>query len=244
MSNPKEFLVFQHVPHEHPGLLSDLARENGIDLHIVKLWEPYTLPQVSEYGALIIMGGPMGVNDPREAYPSKEHELILIRQALEQKIPILGICLGSQLLAHALGADVHPNIIGGKKVKEVGYYTVDLTGEGFQSPLFRGFGSPIEVLQWHGDAFDLPKGATLLATGKDCKNQAFSHGNAYGLLFHFEFTPEMVEKQIRIDRAWIHRDNSVNEGIILYDANQKRELMERQCRHLFLNFLSMLEQPQ
>lgn len=244
MSRSKEFLVLQHVPYEHPGLLSDFARESGISLRIVKLWEPYTIPKISEYGALIIMGGPMSVYDSPSAYPSREDEIRIIKKALEQNVHILGICLGSQLLAHALGADVHPNIIDGKKVKEVGYYLVNLTGDGLQSRLFRGFSSPIEVLQWHGDVFDVPKGATLLAEGKGCKNQAFSYQNAYGLLFHFEFTPEMVEKQIEIDRGWIHQDHELDEDKLVEDAKHKRGSMERQCRQLFLNPLSIVEESQ
>ncbi len=85
-----------------------------------------------------------------EDYPSKKDELEFIKGALG-KIPIIGFCLGSQLLAHALGADVYPNMKDGKKVKEIGYYDVDLTNEGQKDQIFEGFTSPVTVLQWHGD---------------------------------------------------------------------------------------------
>src|SRR5579872_5007615 len=208
------FLVFQHVPHEHPGLISGFAKENNIDLEIVELWRPYSIPSVLDYDALIIMGGPMGVYEDSSAYPSKENEIKAIQEGLG-KVPMLGFCLGSELLAHALGANVYPNIQNGKKVKEIGYYQLDLTEEGLKSPLFKNFTSPIEVLEWHGDAFELPKKSTLLATSPLCHNQAFSYKNAYGLLFHFEFTPEMIAKQIEVDKTWIHEDLEINEKELL-----------------------------
>lgn len=235
-----KFLVFQHVPHEHPGLIANFAKANGIKLDIVKLWRPYKIPTISNYNALIIMGGPMGVYENETQYPSKNDELAVIKQALN-RIPIIGFCLGSQLLAYALGADVYPNIKDGKKVKEIGYYTVDLTANGKKDHLFKGFSSSVKVLQWHGDAFELPKGAKLLATSPLCQNQAFSYQNAYGLLFHFEFTTEMVAKQIELDRNWIHQDHEIDENQLLKEAKTNAKLMEQQCKKLFDNFLTIIQ---
>ena len=93
-----KFLVFQHVAHEHPGRITEYCEEKGIGLGIIKLWKPYKMPAVTDYNALIIMGGPMDVYDE---YPSKKDELEEISSALKNKIPVLGLCLGSQLLAHA-----------------------------------------------------------------------------------------------------------------------------------------------
>lgn len=189
MNMAKEILVFQHVANEPPGMIQDAADSQGVRLNILKLWKPYQMPDPNKYDGLIIMGGPMGVY---ENYPSEKDELAFIHRVLG-RVPVIGFCLGSQLLAHSLGAEVYPNMRTGKKVKEIGYYNVDLTKEGQKDPIFIGFTSPVKVLQWHGDAFDLPTGAELLATSPHCTNQAFKFGNnAYGMLFHNEFTPEMV----------------------------------------------------
>lgn len=236
MSNPKKILVFQHVPHEHPGMIRDIADEQGVKLDVLELWKPYQVPDANRYSGLVIMGGPMGVY---EDYPSKNDELAFIKEVLG-KIPIIGFCLGSQLLAHALGAEVYPNIKDGKKVKEIGYYNVDLTDEGQGDPIFKGFTTPVKVLQWHGDAFDLPQGALLLATSPDCTNQAFHFGNnAYGMLFHNEFTPEMIQTQIETDRNWIHEGFEIDENQLLQQARDNAQLMRQQCNRLFTNFLNL-----
>ncbi len=237
MSNQKELLVFQHVPHEHPGMIGEVAREQGVKLDILELWKPYQIPDLTKYSGLVIMGGPMGVY---EDYPSEKDELESIKESLG-KIPIIGFCLGSQLLAHALGAEVYPNMRDGRKVKEIGFYNVDLTEEGKSDPLFRGFSSPVKVLQWHGDAFDLPDGAMLLATSPDCTNQAFRYGsNAYGTLFHNEFTPKMVEELVRVDRKWIHDGFEIDEIQLIQQAKDYAELMRQQSDRLFRNFLNLM----
>lgn len=130
----------------------------------------------------------------------------------------------------------------GRKIKEIGYYNVDLTEEGRNDPIFRGFTSPIKVLQWHGDAFDLPEGATLLATSQTCTNQAFRFGNnAYGMLFHNEFTPEMIQNQIEVDRKWIHEDFEMDENQLLQRARENEQLMKQQCHRLFANFVELMD---
>lgn len=233
-----EFLVFQHVAHEHPGLIKDWADKREVRLKVVEFWKAYEIPQVLDYHGLIILGGPMGVY---EEFPSKEDEVTAIRSALG-KIPMAGFCLGSQLLAYALGVKVHKNIVNGRHIKEVGYYNVDLTKEGKKDPLLQSFSSPIEVLEWHGDAFELPQGATLLATNNFCKNQAFRYGgSAYGFLFHFEFTPKMVARQIEVDKEWIHQDFEMDEGRLSEEAKQKAGLMEKQCFKLFDSFVKLGE---
>ncbi|MBI2971081.1 MAG: type 1 glutamine amidotransferase [Candidatus Aenigmarchaeota archaeon] len=235
-----KFLVFQHVPHEHPGLLQELADAERIEFDRVELWKPHPIPSLSGYGALIVMGGPMSVYDADEVYTSKMDEIKAIQSALKNKVPVLGICLGSQLLAHALGASVHPNVIDGRRTKEIGYHDVTLTEEGKNSKLFSGFASPITVFQWHGDAFDLPEGAALLATSPLCRNQAFACGTAYGLLFHFEFAPDMVKRQIALDKEWIHQDHELDEERLLEDAQHNADLMKKHCRTFFHNFLSII----
>ncbi len=234
-----KFLVFQHVPHEHPGLITQFAKKHGIKLDVIEFWKKYKIPSFTSYDALIIMGGPMGVYEGKDVFPSKDDEVAVIKKALG-KIPILGFCLGSQLLAYALGAKVHPNIKNGKHTKEIGYYDIDLTSEGQKNLLFDGFPPKTEVLQWHGDAFDLPNGAKLLATSTQCTSQVFSCKNAYGILFHFEFTLDMVEKQIMVDKDWIHKDFEIDEQELLNEAKRKENLMRRQSEMLLNNFLSII----
>jgi len=236
-----KFLVFQHVPHEHPGLLTQCARENGVELTVIEFWKPYRIPQPEDFDALMIMGGPIGVYDNADVFPSKNDEVDFIKKALEKKTPMIGFCLGSQLIAHTLGARVYPNMRNSKKIKEIGYYDVNLTQEGKADPIFKGLTSPIKVLQWHGDAFDLPDGAQLLATSPACANQAFRYGgNAYGILFHNEFTPEMIEKQIETDRVWIHDQFELDEELLKKQADEYRDWIAQQCRLLFKNFLHIV----
>ena len=131
--------------------------------------------------------------------------------------------------------------MNGKIKKEIGYYNVDLTEEGLKDTIFKNFSSPIKVLQWHGDAFDLPAGATLLASSVDCANQAFCYGDrTYGMLFHNEFTPNMVNNQIILDKDWIHKDFEFNDAKVRQEAEEHKSLMEKQCSTLMDNFLALI----
>lgn len=234
-----KWLVFQHVPQEHPGLITNFAKENNITLDVIELWKPYHIPLVLNYDALIIMGGPMGVYEGTDKYPSREDEVKAIKEGLE-KVPMFGFCLGHQLIAHVLGANVYPNIQNGKRIKEIGYYPIDLTPEGLQSPLFKGFASPAEVFLWHGDVCDVPKGATLLATSPLCKNQAYSYKNFYCIQFHFEISPDMINKLIEIDDKWIHEDFDFNEEKVRKQAKEKEALMKKQSDMLLRNFVNII----
>ena len=133
------------------------------------------------------MGGPMNV-DETQRYPFLAAEVDWIRRALDLRLPMLGICLGDQLLAKALGAKVFPN-----RVKEIGWYSMEMTPAAAADPLFAGCGKSLTVFQWHGDTFDLPPGAVHLAHSPLCAQQAFRAGPcAYGLQFHVEMTAAMI----------------------------------------------------
>ena len=182
-------LVLQHVAVEGPGRLAPYLEARGWQLETVALHTGARPPEDARgYQAIIVMGGPMGVYDEAE-YPFLRTEHHFLRRAIAQDVPLLGICLGSQLLAKALGARVYRN-----PQKEIGWYTVDLTPAGAADPLFAGLASPVPVFQWHGDAFDLPTGAIALASSPLCAHQAFRYGErVYGLLFHLELTPAMIQ---------------------------------------------------
>ena len=186
------FLVLQQIECEHAGLLGDFLREKGISAHTVKPYLGDAIPDPNRYEAMVVLGGPPNVYQVDE-YPFLAKEDTAIKRAVEKDVPLLGICLGGQLLAKALGAGVSQN-----PVKEIGFYRVDLTDEGLEDKLFSRCGTHLDVFQWHGDTFDIPEGAVKLAGSPLCANQGFRYGRrAYGLQFHVEVTPAMVASWIR-----------------------------------------------
>lgn len=186
-------LVFQHVDVEHPGALAELAAARGDELEIFLLEGGPTLPDPLAYDALIVLGGPMNV-DEEERYPWLVAEKAAIAHAVRAGLPYLGICLGGQLLARALGASVTRS-----PEPEIGFDTVRLEPPALADPLFGGLSPELRVFQWHGDMFAIPDGAVRLATGSRCPNQAFRYGtSAYGLQFHIELTAEQLEEWLAL----------------------------------------------
>jgi GMP synthase-like glutamine amidotransferase len=184
-----QVLVIQHVNLEGPGLLTPVLEKAGWRLDVRQMDKPGVwLPEdLDLYKALVILGGPMNVYE-EEKYPYLSRLDSLIKQAITVQKPVLGICLGGQLIAKALGARVRKN-----SVKEIGWYPVQLTSMGRQDAIFKGLPPEFTVFQWHEDTFELPANATLLAQGSTCLNQAFVYGkNAYGFQFHLEVTFQMI----------------------------------------------------
>lgn len=175
------WIVLQHVSYEGPGLIVAEAEKRGMCLHTVRIDQGASPPNSDAVEGLIVMGGPMGVYED-DKYPFLEQERKLIATLVQRNTPVLGVCLGSQLLAHALGATVFRG-----QQPEIGFAPVELTAEGQRDPIFHGVSSPIPVFHWHGDTFELPRGATLLASNTNYPNQAFRVGKrAYGFQFHVE----------------------------------------------------------
>ena len=173
-------LVLQHIACEPPAAFEDELRSRGLDVVRVELDEGDALPDWRDFPAIVVMGGPMG------AYDEAEHDWLapekrLLRDAVEGGVPVWGVCLGAQLLASALGARVYRG-----ELPEVGVLPVELTAEAADDPVFAAAPASFPALQWHGDTFDLPEGATLLARSAAYPNQAFRVGASYGLQFHIE----------------------------------------------------------
>jgi GMP synthase (glutamine-hydrolysing) len=199
--------ILQHVDREGPGFVADLCQQQGLGVNIVRLDRGASVPTALDAGdVLVVMGGSMGVADVADPrYPFLDREVELLRRVLEANQPVLGVCLGSQLLAHAAGGRVYANRRADasgvlRPWREVGFGHVTLLGSDTESSLV-GLPETIPVLHWHGDTFDLPAGAVRLAQNDVCANQAFRIGRrAFGLQFHVETDAALV-------REWADADS-------------------------------------
>jgi GMP synthase-like glutamine amidotransferase len=210
------FHCLQHVIFETPGLLAEWIRQRGHSLQLTLVSQAGNLPAVDDFDAMIIMGGPMSVHDEAE-FPWLRAEKALIAAAIGAGKNVLGICLGAQLIAEVKGGRVYPN-----PVKEIGFWPVTWTTEA--KMMFPGLGGTeffygtTELFHWHGETFDLPPGAVLLASSEACVNQAFRLGpNVLGLQFHPEVTPEIVSEMIK------HEGHELVQGPYVQDARAMRE---------------------
>jgi GMP synthase (glutamine-hydrolysing) len=215
----KPVIVVQQVAHENLGLIADVFDGRGIRYEYVRLEEVsgYDFRSADASG-LVVMGGPMNV-DQTDRYPGLIAEIDWIRAAIAADLPVLGICLGSQLLAAALGA----NVFAGEK-KEIGWYTVQLTDAALSDPVFSACRHEETVFQWHGCTFDLPEGAERLASSRLFPSQAFRYGRAvYGLQFHLETTDQMIE-------AWLDEPSNSEElaGLEYINVNEIRRQTPQQ----------------
>jgi len=189
-------LVFQHVAAEPLGTLDPMLRQRGHRIRYVNFHrEPDASPGIDRYQALIVLGGPMMPNQA-DRYPHLTTEIRCIEEALKQDMPVLGICLGAQLLAHTLGAPLRP-----APEWEIGWYDVEPTPEAAADPVFCGLTNTRPVFQWHGYTFDLPAGAIQLARSELCDNQAIRYGKkAYGLQFHLELDERLINRWLTLPK--------------------------------------------
>lgn len=187
-------LVFQHVPYEPLGTLDPLIRARRHRIRYVNFGrDPQAQPSLDGYQGLVVLGGPMNV-DQQAQYPHLAVEIACLREALRRDLPVLGICLGAQLLAAAGGAEVRP-----AGLTEIGWHPVAAASAASDDALFQHWRASEMVFQWHGYTFDLPPEATLLATGEHCQNQAFRLGTrAWGLQFHLEVNAPLARRWVKL----------------------------------------------
>lgn len=189
MARDPGFVVIQHVAGEGPGLIGVLARQRGLPLDLRRTDLGEALPDADAIAALVVLGGPMGAYET-VAHPHLLEEQHLLEDAVARGLPVLGICLGSQLLAAALGARVYPG-----PAPEIGVSDVKLTAAGADDPLLGPAAPTFPAFHWHGDTFDLPSGGVHLASTRAYPLQAFRVGNhAWGLQFHIELDRELARE--------------------------------------------------
>ena len=223
MKGIKRLLVLQHLEIEGPGLFKQFAEERDLKIEIIRLDKKDNLPKTKEGDLILIMGGPMGVKDiGTEKYSWLKLERDFIRKELENKRPIIGVCLGAQLLASAAGGDVEMLKYGSppKVFPEIGWSQIfiDKSNKEFREL----FEEPFNVLHWHGDRILLPNKAVLIASSARCKEQFFRIGDfAYGLQFHIESTEAMIDKWIKEDKEFILKGLGSNGEQILREENKK-----------------------
>ncbi|MDZ7262692.1 MAG: type 1 glutamine amidotransferase [candidate division KSB1 bacterium] len=228
------WLILQHVSPEGPGLIRQWLEENSQQFVICHLWQEPIIQDSKDIRGLIIMGGPMSANDEQQ-YPFLRSELQLIETCLRQDLPILGICLGSQLLAKALGAQVYR----GPK-PEIGWYPIYFSQEAQTDDLFKGEPGQCWVFHWHGETFDLPKGAKLLASSAAYPHQAFKYENhAYGLQFHLEMTEEMINEWVKINKEELFSPGQSAPTKILRDTQHYLREMQEFGRHVVNRFCKL-----
>jgi GMP synthase-like glutamine amidotransferase len=222
-------LSIQNIEFETLGSLKELIQSDG---YVIENIEAQTEPMpqnTGDYTAIIILGGPMSVYD-NLGYIVKEQELI--RDAIKNKVPVLGICLGSQLIAQAAGGNVYK---GSKK--EIGWYNVTLNHNG-QNDLFKDIKSKtMRVFQWHGDTYDLPSTATIMASS-ELYPQAFRIGTAVGIQFHLEVNYEMIKRWTHEYRQELNNEKIMSENI-LSDTKDIEDLFDK-CKVVYSNFARLM----
>jgi GMP synthase (glutamine-hydrolysing) len=183
---------FQHVAYEGIGSIEGWIKTEGHSMTATRFFNGEQLPELNDLDWLIIMGGPMSVNDEK-LYPWLAGEKKFIRLAIESGKTVLGICLGSQLVSAALGAKVYKN-----KEKEIGWFDIELSRAAQTEDLFSDMGSRLKVFHWHGDTFDLPENAIHLASSAGCKNQAYVYKDkVLALQFHLETTQDSLSDMFK-----------------------------------------------
>jgi len=227
------FLVLQHLNIEPPALIADCLINAGQIVEIVHIDKEETIPDaLTGYAGLIVMGGPMSANDTS---PFIKKEIALLQQAIAQDFPVLGICLGAQLLAKAACAEIYK-----ADERELGWYDLYPMANAASDPLFSLLDGDIGVFQWHGETFTLPEGSALLASCPHVPHQAFRLGSCqYGLQFHVEVNEAIIGQWM--DAGESERLHLGKDGIrkILTDSPKRLPLMQSFCDSMCINWLAL-----
>ena len=226
----KPVCIVQNWAAESAGNLAEYLKEQSIPFNVVRAYEGEALPEVAAVDAAIVLGAPVSVRDYLK-HEYLKRVFAFTATAVKHDLPFLGVCFGGQFLARVLGADVRRN-----EVREIGIYKATLTEEGRQDRLFAGFEPELDVFHWHGDTFNIPFGATLLATGETCRNQAFRKRNAVAIQFHIE--PRVDEIPLWCDD---YADELAEEGktkaAIVADYTARADQMRALSFRIMKNFL-------
>jgi len=225
------FLILQHLDIEPPALIGETLKSTGHTLTTIHLDQGEVLPSTYEdFDGILIMGGPQSANDESDYIRA---ELAWIKGAIDNGIPMLGVCLGAQVMAKADGAEIFPS-----PVRELGWFPVYHTVETKKDPLFRDMPEGQAVFQWHGESYSLNDNMTLLAMHPDVPAQAFRLGKAqYGMQFHIEVNEAIIESWIAFGSS--ERDQLGIEGISLLhkESSLYLEPMQHFCREMVSNWL-------
>ncbi len=235
-----KLLVFQHVPYELLGTLNPQLKDAGFRIRYVNFGrEPLARPSLDGYQGIVVLGGPMNM-DETDAYPHLTTEVELVREAIARDMPVLGICLGAQIIATALGAGVRR-----APEKEIGWYPVAPSDAGCSDSLLGCFDGTEEIFQWHGDMFEIPEGAQHIASSPGCPNQAFRYGeNVYGLQFHLEVDEAMIERWLNVEhhKAEIAAlGGQIDPHVVRVQTKANIERSSALARRVFAGFIGLFE---
>lgn len=237
----RKIMVFQHVGHEPLGTLDPLLKAAGFRIRYINFGRnPETVPSLENYSGLIILGGPMGVYEASR-YPHLKVEMELIEEAFRRDIPVLGICLGSQLIAEVLGGNVRKH-----SRWELGWHELQITDQGKADPLFQNYQAKEKVFQIHQDTFDIPKTAEHLALSEICEGQAFRYGKkVYGLQFHLEADRPMIERWLaRTEHLQIMEEHKMNQKQVHEDTKNHIERSLGLSAQTFSKFIEIFQLPE
>jgi GMP synthase-like glutamine amidotransferase len=228
-----KFIILQHIPYESPGSIIDWLIQNAHTYEVIHLYERHALPKPNTFDCLIIMGGPMSANDGHQ-HKWLNDELTFIKKCIQEKKKVIGICLGSQLIAKVLEANVYEN-----PVKEIGFFPITKTFSAYRHPVLEKLPDTWDVFHWHSETFDLPEGATRLYASKACKNQFYIVANCIGIQFHPEINLILRDEMIK------HGERELNERLYVQSKQQMLNaatdlaILKAQCFQLLDNVMKL-----